>query len=430
MDYYLLPYRGITAFFLKFPSIMVFFNAYRPYGRHLPATKPCPRKKAAAPITWNNNPSRLARIMKRGTFVMSDWSKDSNVATYQGYDAVPQGSVLFGNDPIGPPDPSTYNLALSPARYVPKKLRNDSYFYSTPDVPQDSLLFQVGPSGGTLNIPIHPRTSEGKPSFLDWNNVRRLAAAFYERQVGARNNMLDVNWEGNLVDRDGWRGRYVLKELFCYLNANYVSDGRQAYPLTASFTCMHLTVPETVRDLATRDPLGNLAEESDCVDLQYASKLEELRWKGDFALFVSKFINVPFHQLSTLAVTGCVLSTNDAVAILHSCPVLTRAELATVDSVAASNHNVALKPSAFYSQDMRRLTDLKLISNDPVNPIFIRLTFDTLHTLTIDFRDGVEIVGALDRLKSSVNLVLIGHIPVSQRNGLTRRFSNVQFVSN
>ncbi|CAA7265668.1 unnamed protein product [Cyclocybe aegerita] len=202
MDYYLLPYRGITAFFLKFPSIKDFFNNYRPYVRHLPVSKPRRQKKAAAPITWNNNPSRLARIMNRGTFVMSDWTNDSNVVRqgYNSYD-VPQGSVLFGNDPIAPPDPRTYELALSPARYVPKKSQSDSLLYFTSDVPQDSLLFQVGPPGGTLDIPIRPKAGEGKPSFLDWNNVRRLAAAFYEKQVGARNNTLDVSWEGNQVDQ-------------------------------------------------------------------------------------------------------------------------------------------------------------------------------------------------------------------------------------
>ncbi|KAJ3510318.1 hypothetical protein NLJ89_g4747 [Agrocybe chaxingu] len=131
--------------------------------------------------------------------------------------------------------------------------------------------------------------------------------------------------------------------------------------------------------------LGRRLPTHDCVDFSRATNLEELFWQGDISLLGQKCINVPFHQLRSLSMSGTTICVADAISLLHSCPLLVSAELETVrnEDIPEMYDDSAPKPNTRLDVSLGQLLELKVTAVEDLKPLFDAISWHKLDRLVL-----------------------------------------------
>ncbi|CAA7265666.1 unnamed protein product [Cyclocybe aegerita] len=296
-----------------------------------------------------------------------------------------------------------------------------SFYQSTPslDEPSELAVTIGGPHG-----------------HIGWEYIRTLVYRFLETRAHARANTLNVDWRHTPADREGRRGRTVLKALFFALGRPAVIENNPTGPLSVphalgSFRRFSIAVPEAVADLGWYDFDGQPSQQDDSVDLRRASRLEELVWSGDFLVLTGKFINLPYHQLSSLSVTGCVMTVQDAVSLLHSCPNVRIVELGTIDDAAARERNgrSMVRPSRMERVMFSELSLLMIESGEPIKGLLDRLAWRSLEELALVLQgNGTKGAAAcLIHLNGVDSLELTGNFAKEELKKIARRYPSLMY---
>ncbi|KAJ3511972.1 hypothetical protein NLJ89_g3794 [Agrocybe chaxingu] len=182
--------------------------------------------------------------------------------------------------------------------------------------------------------------------------------------------------------------------------------GRQMIRPLESFQRMEFTVPQKVKDLEPWDwdvSFDSCAIANDCIDFSGATNPREFSWNGDFCLLASKCVNLPLYNLKILKISGCFISVEEAISILHSCLNLTCAELGTVDNSVQRTTKTNIRISTSPRVQLRFLTDLTIVTNEQLESILQRIAWRNLSSLTLII-GGTGLVGIPNTISSLQNL--------------------------
>jgi hypothetical protein len=211
-------------------------------------------------------------------------------------------------------------------------------------------------------------------------------------------NSLVVIWQLSHIDGDGRRGLKPLKALFAQLDEKVVDSDRTAL---SKFTKLSITIPDQVKDVAPYSDLPQPVNEDDRIDLANAMDLHELAWHGDFVIFATKFKNISSVTLTCLNIKTSNISIEDAITLLHLCPVLQKVSLGTIRSLAEEDSDVILSMKTRGGVERKalpNLTYLALESDVALHPLIRRFCWTTQVSLSLTLRKQgtASLVQALD----------------------------------
>ncbi|CAA7266818.1 unnamed protein product [Cyclocybe aegerita] len=131
--------------------------------------------------------------------------------------------------------------------------------------------------------------------------------------------------------------------------------------------------------------LGGRLPTHDCVDFSRATSLEDLFWQGDISLLGQKCINIPFHQLRSLSMSGTTICVDDAIFLLQACPLLVSAELETVRNkdVPEMHDDSTPKPNTRLDISLGKLLELKITAIEDLKPLFDAVSWHKLDRLAL-----------------------------------------------
>ncbi|KAF8799146.1 hypothetical protein BYT27DRAFT_7343078 [Phlegmacium glaucopus] len=204
-------------------------------------------------------------------------------------------------------------------------------------------------------------------------------ARFLFARAGQVENSLVVVWQESYVDSAGTAGFNSLKTLFVHLDKAMLDSGQTAL---YSFSRLSITIPDSVKPVTCN--LGQ-HDEDDSIDLGNATNLVEFFWYGDLSFFASKFRRLPSMNLTVLNVTSIQISIEDAVALLHACPILEEASLGIIqDNDDCDGH--IFKPSVVYRTTLPNLNRLTLDSAVILDSLVPRIDWTSIDSVTFTLR--------------------------------------------
>ena len=203
-------------------------------------------------------------------------------------------------------------------------------------------------------------------------------------------NSLVVIWQLSHIDGGDRRGLESLKTLFAQLDEKVLDSDRTAL---SKFTKVSITIPDQVKDVA--QPV----KEDDKIDLANAMDLHEFTWHGDFVVFATKLTNLSLVTLTCLNIKTSIISIEDAITLLHSCPVLQKVSLGTIGSEEETDIIMSMKSKGVVERKaLPNLTYLALESDVALHPLIRRFRWTTQVSLNLTLRNQgtASLVQALD----------------------------------
>ncbi|KAF8955701.1 hypothetical protein BDZ97DRAFT_1856327, partial [Flammula alnicola] len=198
-----------------------------------------------------------------------------------------------------------------------------------------------------------------------WELVKPMVVIFSQKTHGEHSNTLLVDWVRG-------EGRCVLHALFRHLSETILtrcSSGTLVpHKPLSSFKRISISVPLVVRNLRR-------SVEDGVIDLRDADRILEFNWDGDFCLFALTFRGLLSDRLTVLKISGCFISTDDTVALLHACPNVKTADIKKVCEGSECDLPDTLTPSAEFFQRYYDLSSFTLVSTVPLSPIIMRMAF-------------------------------------------------------
>ena len=242
-----------------------------------------------------------------------------------------------------------------------------SFPLAAPPLPE--LVIKIAGPEGYLNVDHH------KSQITDFLSSRATDAA----------NSLVLIWQLSHIDCGGRRGLKSLKTLFAQLDEKVLDSDLTAL---SKFTKLSITIPDQVKDVALHCDLpAQPVKEDDRIDLSNATDLHEFVWHGDFVIFATKFQNLSFVTLACLNIKTSNISIEDAITLLHSCPVLQKVSLGTIRSEEDSDVIMSMKSKGVVERKaLPNLTYLALESDVALHPLIRRFWWTTQVSLSLTLR--------------------------------------------
>lgn len=300
-------------------------------GRNL--TAPPTRRSGYDPL--EENPSRLAKI------VMTTYPSDSRID---------DGPLLFRRES---------NLESWTTSLL---LRSDLEECEAAVFDSNALDVKIG----------------GRGHYLNWNNIKPSIDRFLAHVC--EDSSLNVDWGDSCADLDGMFGRIALKSLFHYLH-----EPRPLYQYRpiSFFKRIAISVPTTVKHVKSCDLLGRPTFLDDSIQLYGAIHLEEFSWAGDFVIFATKVKGISLLNLTSLEMSGCVISVEDAISLLNSSPNLQRVSIGTIHMAEDCGHDDLLENCELPNIILPGLREMKLTSKAKLFPMLERVACRKLERLQL-----------------------------------------------
>jgi len=225
-----------------------------------------------------------------------------------------------------------------------------------------------------------------------WIDVLPCVDQFIKRTSSATytNHSLTIIWEPSSSDFDRWVCGRTFQQLFDRLKEPVTNGG-----VLSTLDRISITMPEKAEevDVISAPWPGNIAEQTvhdvERIDLRAASSLKEFLWKGSFHCFTERFSYIPADSLTTLSITGCHISVNDALALLQPCSSLKEVRLETVHDTkdCESGDLFTLRPGTPFKFALKKLSITSYADLSPILKVINWAPDDLGPTVALNFLD-------------------------------------------
>jgi len=192
------------------------------------------------------------------------------------------------------------------------------------------------------------------PGMVEWDRILSTVKPLLEDST-LHSSELSIVWKSSNQYTYDFLGVSELCSLFSHLNGS-----RRGDEALSSIRSASIRIPKRIHD--------SLRSMENVIQLHRAFNLQELSWSGDFSLLAQSFCNIPSARLGSLRITGCLLSLDDTIAILHDCPSLVYAEFETLEDQAHTGN--LYKSGHSIKAHCQHLEVLSIASSTPLDRFF------------------------------------------------------------